>query len=30
MLKNNDSFREILEKKEYRTYKQAVEIPEFA
>ena len=30
MLKNNDSFREILENKEYTTYKQPVGIPEFA
>ena len=30
MLKNNDSFRELLEKKEYKTYRQTVGIPEFA
>jgi len=30
MLKNNDSFREILENKEYTTYFQTVGIPEFA
>ena len=30
MFKNNDSFREILEKKEYTTYKQDVGIPQFA
>ena len=30
MLKTNESFREILETKEYTTYKQPVGIPEFA
>lgn len=30
MLKNNESFREILENKNYETYKQHVEIPQFA
>ena len=30
MLKNNDSFRELLENKEYKTYRQTVGIPEFA
>jgi hypothetical protein len=29
MLKNNESFREILENKEYTTYKQHVGIPQF-
>ena len=30
MLKNNESFREILEKKEYTTYKEQIGIPQFA
>jgi len=30
MLKNNESFREILENREYKTYKQHVGIPQFA
>jgi len=30
MLKNNESFREILKEKEYTTYKQHVGIPQFA
>ena len=30
MLKNNDSFREILENKEYTTYRQDIGIPQFA
>jgi len=30
MIKTNGSFREILETKEYTTYKQHVDIPEFA
>jgi len=30
MLKNNDSFREILENKEYTTYKQEIGIPQFS
>jgi len=30
MLKNNDSFRDILENKEYTTYKQPLGIPQFA
>ena len=30
MLKNNESFREILENREYKTYKQHLGIPQFA